>query len=182
MQQALKVLEQQFSWLAKNVKDLKREEKDNYEQSNIRDFGDHPMHNNQWGYGKENKREEVKESCCDISSSLNSLSSEEVNLFANSNNHFLPSFSLSVQKFEAQSMENEGSLGYKLYKTISFLPSTSFSSFDSIINESICCSFSFFCDRIQSQFLNFLTTTCGTKPNHGMEAKEEGMGKELFIG
>ncbi|KAI5662628.1 hypothetical protein M9H77_21951 [Catharanthus roseus] len=36
--------------------------------------------------------------------------------------------------------------------------------------------------RIQSQFLNFLTTTCGTKPNHGMKAKEEGMGKELSIG
>ncbi|KAI5653047.1 hypothetical protein M9H77_30234 [Catharanthus roseus] len=36
--------------------------------------------------------------------------------------------------------------------------------------------------RIQSQFLNFLTTTCGTKRNHGMKAKEEGMGKELSNG
>ncbi|KAI5662181.1 hypothetical protein M9H77_21504 [Catharanthus roseus] len=36
--------------------------------------------------------------------------------------------------------------------------------------------------KIQSQFLNFLPTTCGTKPNHRMKAKEEGMGKELSIG
>ncbi|KAI5662517.1 hypothetical protein M9H77_21840 [Catharanthus roseus] len=57
-------------------------------------------------------------------------------------------------------MENEGSLRYKLYKIINFLPSTSFF------------------DKIQP---NFLTTTCGTKPNHGMKAKEEGMGKELSI-
>ncbi|KAI5667469.1 hypothetical protein M9H77_17322 [Catharanthus roseus] len=48
----------------------------------------------------------MRESCCDISSPLNSLSSEEMNL-------------------------------------------------------------------IQSQFLDFLTTICGTKPNHGMKAKEE---------
>ncbi|KAI5677450.1 hypothetical protein M9H77_08400 [Catharanthus roseus] len=126
------------------------------------------------------KREKMKESCCDISSSLNSLSNEEVNLFTNSNNHFLSCFSPSMQKFEAQKMENEGSLGYKLYKTKSFLLSTSFLSFDFIINESNSCSFSFFCDRIQSQFLHFLTTTCGTKLNHRMEAKEEGMGKAFL--
>ncbi|KAI5650513.1 hypothetical protein M9H77_36518 [Catharanthus roseus] len=36
-------------------------------------------------------------------------------------------------------------------------------------------------DKIQSQFLNFLTITCGTKSNHGMKAKEEGMGKELSM-
>ncbi|KAI5672354.1 hypothetical protein M9H77_12718 [Catharanthus roseus] len=36
--------------------------------------------------------------------------------------------------------------------------------------------------RIQSQFLNFLTTTFGTKPNHGMKAKEKDMGKEHRIG
>ncbi|KAI5664548.1 hypothetical protein M9H77_23871 [Catharanthus roseus] len=59
-------------------------------------------------------------------------------------------------------MEHERILGYKLYKTISFLPSTSV--------------------FIQPQLLNFLTTTCGTKPNHRMKAKEEGMGKELSIG
>ncbi|KAI5664492.1 hypothetical protein M9H77_23815 [Catharanthus roseus] len=35
---------------------------------------------------------------------------------------------------------------------------------------------------IQSQFLNFLTTTCEAKSNHGMKAKGEGMGKELNIG
>ncbi|KAI5677518.1 hypothetical protein M9H77_08468 [Catharanthus roseus] len=35
------------------------------------------------------KREEMRESCCDISSPLNSLSSEEMNLFTNSINHFL---------------------------------------------------------------------------------------------
>ncbi|KAI5649692.1 hypothetical protein M9H77_35697 [Catharanthus roseus] len=68
----------------------------------------------------------MKESCCDISLPLNPLSSEEVNLFTSSNNHFLACFSQSVQKFEAQNMENVGILGYKLYKTISFLPSTSF--------------------------------------------------------
>ncbi|KAI5652456.1 hypothetical protein M9H77_29643 [Catharanthus roseus] len=79
-------------------------------------------------------------------------------------------------------MENEGSLGYKLFKTISFLPSTSFFSFDFTSNESNSCSFSFFCNRIQSQFLNFLTTTCGVKSNHGMKAKEEGMGNELSNG
>ncbi|KAI5676637.1 hypothetical protein M9H77_07587 [Catharanthus roseus] len=61
------------------------------------------------------KREEMRQSCCDISSSLNSLSTEEMNL-------------------------------------------------------------------IQPQFLNFLTTTYGTKRNHRMKAKEEGMGKELSIG
>ncbi|KAI5681272.1 hypothetical protein M9H77_02499 [Catharanthus roseus] len=128
------------------------------------------------------KREETKESCCDISSSLNSLSGEEVNLFTNSNNHFLACFSLSVQKFEAQNMENEGILGYKVYKTISFLPSTSFLSFDFIINESNSCSLSSFCAIIQPQFLNVLTTTCGTKPNHRMKAKEEGMERDLNIG
>ncbi|KAI5683074.1 hypothetical protein M9H77_04302 [Catharanthus roseus] len=105
---------------------------------------------------EEDKREEMKESYCDISSPLNSLSSKKVNLFTNSNNHFLACYSQSVQKFEAQNMENEGSLGYQLYKTISFLPSMSFLSSDFIINESNSCSFPFFCDRIQSQFLNFL--------------------------
>ncbi|KAI5657997.1 hypothetical protein M9H77_26790 [Catharanthus roseus] len=79
-------------------------------------------------------------------------------------------------------MENEGSLCYKLYKTISFLPATSFLFFDFIINESNSFSFSIFCDRIQSQSFNFLTITCGTKPNHGMKAKGEGMEKELSIG
>ncbi|KAI5676524.1 hypothetical protein M9H77_07474 [Catharanthus roseus] len=103
----------------------------------------------------------MKLSCCDISSSLNSLSSKEGNLFTNSNNHFLAFFSQSVQKFEAQKKENEGILGYKLYKTISFLPSTSF--------------------LIQTQFLNLLTTTYRTNSNRGMKAKEEGMGKELSI-
>ncbi|KAI5671898.1 hypothetical protein M9H77_12262 [Catharanthus roseus] len=83
------------------------------------------------------EREEMRESSCDISSSSNSLSSKEVNLFTNSNNHFLTCFSLSVQKFEAQDMENEGSLSYRLYKTIIFLPSTSFLSFDFIINDII---------------------------------------------
>ncbi|KAI5668880.1 hypothetical protein M9H77_18733 [Catharanthus roseus] len=111
---------------------------------------------------KGDEREEMIESSSDISSPLNSLSNEEVKLFTNSNNHFLACFSPSVQKFEAQNMENEGSLGYKLYKTISFLPSTYF--------------------LIQSQFLDFLTTSCGTKPNHGMKAKGAGMGKELSIG
>ncbi|KAI5664543.1 hypothetical protein M9H77_23866 [Catharanthus roseus] len=124
----------------------------------------------------------MRESCCEISSSLNSHSSEEVNLFTNSNNHFLACFSPSVQKFEAQNMKNEGSLGYKLCKTIGFLPSTSFLSFDFIINETNSCSFSLFCDRIQPQFLNFLNTTYGTKSKHGMKAKGEGMGKELSIG
>ncbi|KAI5667358.1 hypothetical protein M9H77_17211 [Catharanthus roseus] len=80
---------------------------------------------------KGDKREEMKESCCDISSPLNSLSSKEVNLFTKSNNHFLVYLSPRVQKFEAQNMENEGSLGYKLYKIISFLHSTSFLFFDS---------------------------------------------------
>ncbi|KAI5666974.1 hypothetical protein M9H77_16827 [Catharanthus roseus] len=58
--------------------------------------------------------------------------------------------------------KNEGSLFYKLYKPISYLPSTYF--------------------LIQSQFFNFLTTTCGTNSNHGMKAKGEGIGKELSIG
>ncbi|KAI5653136.1 hypothetical protein M9H77_30323 [Catharanthus roseus] len=70
----------------------------------------------------------MKESCCYISSPLNSLPSEKVNFLTNSNNHFLACFSPSVQKFEAQNMENEGSLGYKLYKTIRLLHSTSFFS------------------------------------------------------
>ncbi|KAI5682196.1 hypothetical protein M9H77_03424 [Catharanthus roseus] len=78
----------------------------------------------------------MRESYSDISSPLNLLSNKE--------------------KFEAQNMENEGSLCYKLYKTISFLASTFFLSF--IIN-------------IQSQFFNFLTITCGTKLNHGMRKK-----------
>ncbi|KAI5682089.1 hypothetical protein M9H77_03317 [Catharanthus roseus] len=44
------------------------------------------------------KREEMKGSCRDINSSLNSLSTEEMNLFTNSNNHFLDCFSeLSFQ-------------------------------------------------------------------------------------
>ncbi|KAI5649735.1 hypothetical protein M9H77_35740 [Catharanthus roseus] len=34
---------------------------------------------------------------------------------------------------------------------------------------------------IQSQFLDFLTTIFGRKPNHGMKAKGECMGKELSI-
>ncbi|KAI5681570.1 hypothetical protein M9H77_02798 [Catharanthus roseus] len=63
------------------------------------------------------KREEMGESCCDIISPLNSLSSKEVNLFINSLNHFLACFSPSVQKFEAQNMENKGSLGYKPTKS-----------------------------------------------------------------
>ncbi|KAI5664204.1 hypothetical protein M9H77_23527 [Catharanthus roseus] len=43
-------------------------------------------------------------------------------------------------------------------------------------------SFYIFLVLIQSQLLNFLTTTCGTKPNHGMKVKEEGMEKKLSIG
>ncbi|KAI5668547.1 hypothetical protein M9H77_18400 [Catharanthus roseus] len=39
VQQALKGLEQQLSWLAKG-------------QSSRRDFDRHPMHDNQWGYGE----------------------------------------------------------------------------------------------------------------------------------
>ncbi|KAI5682509.1 hypothetical protein M9H77_03737 [Catharanthus roseus] len=128
------------------------------------------------------KGEEMKESCCDISSPLNSLSSEEVNSFTNSNKHFLSCFSPCVRKFEAQNMEIEGILCYKLYKTISFIPSTSFLFFDFIINEYNCCSFPIFSDRIQSQLFNFLTTTCGTKPNRGMKAKEERIGKDISIG
>ncbi|KAI5683694.1 hypothetical protein M9H77_04922 [Catharanthus roseus] len=50
MQQALKGLKQQPSCLAKGVKDLKREEEASFEQSSRRDFGEHPMHDNQWGY------------------------------------------------------------------------------------------------------------------------------------
>ncbi|KAI5672861.1 hypothetical protein M9H77_13225 [Catharanthus roseus] len=111
------------------------------------------------------KREEVKKSCCNISSPLNSLSSEEV-----------------LQKFEAQKMENEGSVCYKLYKTISFLRSSYVLLLDFIINESNSCSFSIFCDRIQSQSFNFLTTSCGTNSNLGMKAKGEGIGKKLSIG
>ncbi|KAI5669854.1 hypothetical protein M9H77_19707 [Catharanthus roseus] len=85
------------------------------------------------------------------------------------------------KKFEAQDLANEGSLYYKLYKTISFLPSTSFLSLDYIIKESNSCSLSIFYNRIQSQFFNFLTTTCGTKSNHGMKAKGDDMEKELSI-
>ncbi|KAI5664119.1 hypothetical protein M9H77_23442 [Catharanthus roseus] len=124
-------------------------------------------------------KEEMRESCCDTSSPLNSLSSEEVNLFANSINHFLAYFSTCAQKFETQNMENEGSLCYNLCETISFLPSTFFLSFDLKINEYNLCYFSLFCDKIQSQFFNFSTKICGTKPNNGMKAKEESMGKEL---
>ncbi|KAI5667464.1 hypothetical protein M9H77_17317 [Catharanthus roseus] len=51
IQKALKALEQQFSCLAKDVKDLNREEEANYEQSNRRHIVGHPMHDNQWGYG-----------------------------------------------------------------------------------------------------------------------------------
>ncbi|KAI5653595.1 hypothetical protein M9H77_30782 [Catharanthus roseus] len=54
------------------------------------------------------KREEMRESCCDIISPLNSLSSEEPNLFTNFINHFFDWFSPSVQKFEAQDLGNEG--------------------------------------------------------------------------
>ncbi|KAI5676617.1 hypothetical protein M9H77_07567 [Catharanthus roseus] len=125
------------------------------------------------------KEEQVKEKQDEIQKSEET--DEEVNLFTNSNNHFLAYFSQSVQKFEVQNMENEGILAYKRYKTISFLPSKSFLSFYFIINKSNSCPFSFFCDRIQSQLLNFLTTTCGTKPNHWMKAKEEGMGRSLAL-
>ncbi|KAI5649989.1 hypothetical protein M9H77_35994 [Catharanthus roseus] len=38
------------------------------------------------------------------------------------------------------------------------------------------------CYKLYKTFLNFLTTTCGTKLNHGTKAKEEGMGKELNLG
>ncbi|KAI5654240.1 hypothetical protein M9H77_31427 [Catharanthus roseus] len=48
---ALKGLKQQSSCLAKCVKDLKREKEASFEQSSRRDFGEHPMHDNQWGYG-----------------------------------------------------------------------------------------------------------------------------------
>ncbi|KAI5681750.1 hypothetical protein M9H77_02978 [Catharanthus roseus] len=71
------------------------------------------------------KGEEVREICCDISSLLNSLSSEEMNLFTNSINHFRACISPCAKKIEAQDLENEGSLYYKLYKTISFLNFTS---------------------------------------------------------
>ncbi|KAI5681509.1 hypothetical protein M9H77_02737 [Catharanthus roseus] len=37
-------------------------------------------------------------------------------------------------------------------------------------------------DVVDRKFFNFLTTTCGTKSNYGMKAKEKGMGKELSIG
>ncbi|KAI5682059.1 hypothetical protein M9H77_03287 [Catharanthus roseus] len=97
---------------------------------------------------KGDKGEEMKDSRCDVSSSLNSLSTEEVNLFTNSNNHFLACFPQTVQKFEAQNMENTEILGYKLYKTISFLPSTSFLSFDFIINKSNSCFFLSFVNSI----------------------------------
>ncbi|KAI5653087.1 hypothetical protein M9H77_30274 [Catharanthus roseus] len=51
MQQALKGLKQQLSCLAKGVKDLKGEERANYEQISGRDLGGHSMHDSQLGYG-----------------------------------------------------------------------------------------------------------------------------------
>ncbi|KAI5649626.1 hypothetical protein M9H77_35631 [Catharanthus roseus] len=51
VQQALQGIEQQLSRLAKDVKDLKREEETIFEQSSRRDFGGHPTQDNQWGYG-----------------------------------------------------------------------------------------------------------------------------------
>ncbi|KAI5649979.1 hypothetical protein M9H77_35984 [Catharanthus roseus] len=83
---------------------------------------------------------------------------------------------------KTQNMENEGSLCYKLYKTIKILHSTSFFFFDFIIKESNCCSFSLFNKKIEPQLFNILTKTCRTKLNHEMKAKGEGMGKELSIG
>ncbi|KAI5676227.1 hypothetical protein M9H77_07177 [Catharanthus roseus] len=79
-------------------------------------------------------------------------------------------------------MENEGSPCNKLYKIISFLPFTSFLSFDLIMNESNSCLFLSFVIEFNLNSLNFLTTTIGTKSNHGMKAEGEGMGKELSIG
>ncbi|KAI5676034.1 hypothetical protein M9H77_06984 [Catharanthus roseus] len=43
-------MEQQFSCLAHDVKDLEREEEAICEQSSRRDFGGHPMHDKQRGY------------------------------------------------------------------------------------------------------------------------------------
>ncbi|KAI5681206.1 hypothetical protein M9H77_02433 [Catharanthus roseus] len=51
VQQALKGLYQQLSCLAKGMTHLKREEETIFEQSSRRDFGGHPMHDTQWGYG-----------------------------------------------------------------------------------------------------------------------------------
>ncbi|KAI5676265.1 hypothetical protein M9H77_07215 [Catharanthus roseus] len=66
---------------------------------------------------EENLREEKVKSDKKMSHQKeeSALESELVN---NSNNHFLACFSPIMQKFEAQNMENTGSLGYKLYKTI----------------------------------------------------------------
>ncbi|KAI5668262.1 hypothetical protein M9H77_18115 [Catharanthus roseus] len=43
--------EQQLPYLAKGVNELKREEEAILEQSNRRNLGGNPMHDNQWGYG-----------------------------------------------------------------------------------------------------------------------------------
>ncbi|KAI5681378.1 hypothetical protein M9H77_02605 [Catharanthus roseus] len=224
VKQALEGLEQQLSYLAKGVKDLRRKEETILEQSSRRNLGGHPMHNNQWGYcnfspharsyernsydcyeGKRVRtrnghnyrtynrvpRTEVrnKGNYVNIYGKFDKRRAWEYeveSLFCaycvrEEENFQLVLKSLFYEKFEAQNMLNEGSLGYKLYETISFLPSKSFLSFDFIINESNHCSFSFFCDRIQSQFLDFLTVICGTKPNHSMKAKGEDMRKELTL-
>ncbi|KAI5653101.1 hypothetical protein M9H77_30288 [Catharanthus roseus] len=52
-------MEQQLSRLAKDVKDLNREEEAIFEQSNRSNLGGHPMHNNQCGYAWEQKVESL---------------------------------------------------------------------------------------------------------------------------
>lgn len=106
---------------------------------------------------------------------------EELNFFTNQSNSFLVSNFLCVQPFWIQNMENEGSLDYNIYKTISFYPPIPYLCFDHLLKETKLCSFALVCDRIPLQHLFSLISMLGKNQTMGCEDQGGGMGKEFSV-
>ncbi|KAI5653367.1 hypothetical protein M9H77_30554 [Catharanthus roseus] len=101
-----------------------------------------------------------------------------VSVFTYQTNSILVSDSSCVQKVLLQNMENEGSLDYKIYKTISFFTPTSYLCFDHFLKETKLNSFALIFYRISLEHPCTWTSMLGRNHTMEFEEKEEMVGKE----
>ncbi|KAI5671583.1 hypothetical protein M9H77_11947 [Catharanthus roseus] len=96
-------------------------------------------------------------------------------------NASLSSFSSCVQNFWIQNVENERSLGYNIFKIISFYPCILYLCFDHLLKGTKLCSLALVCDRKSLQ--NLCSLTLMRERNHAKEGEDlgENVGRELFL-
>ncbi|KAI5672256.1 hypothetical protein M9H77_12620 [Catharanthus roseus] len=88
---------------------------------------------------------------------------EKVNFYTNETNSFFASELLCVQNFEDSGKDEGGKLAYKSIKTINFLSSNSYLSFEIYLKEIKLFSLVFMENGYQSHLLNSLRTLLGMK-------------------